>query len=83
MKILLHILNSVVSTVMRLLNIILITSTLIFATVLTGIVSAEKPNIYCYEEDMKGYICFETRKVCENERENDVLADSKCYQSAE
>ena len=62
---------------------ILLALTLIFATVLTGIVSADSPNIYCYDEDMEGYICFETQKDCEIERENDVLADSKCYKSTE
>ena len=65
------------------LNVFLITSAVIFATVLTGIVSAATPNIYCYDEDMEGYICFETRNACENERDNDVLTDSKCYKSAE
>lgn len=68
---------------MRVLNVFLITSAVIFATVLTGIVSADKPNIYCYDEDMEGYICFETRKVCENEQKNDILADSKCYVTRE
>ncbi|HZA70325.1 MAG TPA: hypothetical protein VE548_11560 [Nitrososphaeraceae archaeon] len=68
---------------MRVQNMILLALTLIFATVLTGIVSADSPNIYCYDEDMEGYICFETQKDCEIERENDVLADSKCYKSTE
>jgi hypothetical protein len=68
---------------MRVLNIVLIISTAIFATVLTGIVSADTPNIYCYDEDMEGYICFETQKVCENEQKTDILADSKCYVTRE
>ncbi|HVE37539.1 MAG TPA: hypothetical protein VNA18_05025 [Nitrososphaeraceae archaeon] len=64
---------------MRVPNIVLIISAAIFATVLTGIVSADKPNIHCYDEDMEGYICFETQKICEIEQKNDILADSKCY----
>ena len=68
---------------MRVLNFFLITFAVIFATILTGIVSADKPNIYCYDENMEGFICFETRKVCENEQKNDILADSKCYKSTE
>ena len=73
----------VLTPVMRVLNVFLITSAVIFATVLTGIVSADKPNIYCYDEDMEGYICFETQKVCENEQKNDILSDSKCYVTRE
>ena len=78
------ILNYVAPTsVLRVQNIILLTLALIFATVLTRIVSADTPNVYCYDEDMEGYICFESQKVCEVERENDVLADSKCYTAKE
>lgn len=50
---------------------------------LTGIVSAGKPNTHCYDEEMEGYICFETQKVCEIEQKNDSLADSKCYVTTE
>ncbi len=68
---------------MRILNVFLIISTFIGTIVLTGIVSAATPSIYCYDQDMEGFICFETKKVCENEQKNDLLAESKCYNSTE
>ena len=68
---------------MTVLNIFLITSAFIFTIVLTGIVSAATPNIYCYDEDMEGFICFETQKECEIERDDDVMAESKCYKSTD
>ncbi len=46
-------------------------------------VSAAPPNIYCYDEDMEGFICFETQKECEIERDDDVMAESKCYKSTD
>jgi hypothetical protein len=48
----------------------------------TGIVSADSNNVYCYDEDMEGFICFETREECEIEQRND-LAESRCYESEE
>lgn len=67
-------LNSILSVY----NIIWLISVVMCATVITGIVSADTPTLYCYDEDMEGFICFETQDSCEIERENDVLANSKC-----
>ena len=41
------------------------------------------PNLYCYDEDMEGYICFDTLNSCEREQKDDVLAESECYESKE
>ncbi|HKQ21467.1 MAG TPA: hypothetical protein VJS91_05470 [Nitrososphaeraceae archaeon] len=68
---------------MTVLNILLIISAFIFTIVLTGIVSAAAPNIYCYDEYMEDFICFETQKECESERDDDVMAKSKCYKSTD
>ena len=66
---------------MRVLNIVLNISGFILTIMLTGIVSADTPNIYCYDDDMEGYICFETQKVCEIEQKKDLMAESKCYKA--
>jgi len=42
-------------------------------------VEADSHNVYCYDEDQEGYICFDTCKMCENEQKNDLTAESKCY----
>ncbi|HJU79629.1 MAG TPA: hypothetical protein VJ599_08725 [Nitrososphaeraceae archaeon] len=54
-----------------------------FATVVTGIVSADTPTLYCYDEDMEDFIYFETQDSCEIERENDVMANSKYHEFTE
>jgi hypothetical protein len=61
----------------------LLTSVAILTFVLTGIVSADSHNDYCYDEDMEGFICFETLKVCEMEKKDDLTAESLCYESQE
>jgi hypothetical protein len=38
------------------------------------------PADYCYDQDMEGYVCFETFRICEKEQNNDLLAESKCYE---
>lgn len=38
------------------------------------------PADYCYDQDIEGYICFETSKMCEKEQRDDLLAKSKCYE---
>ena len=33
---------------------------------------------YCYNQDMEGYICFETRNACEAEQSSDMMSISQC-----
>ena len=40
--------------------------------------SAGSDGEYCYDQDMEGYICFDTLKKCENEQMDDLLAESSC-----
>lgn len=68
------------TSVLRLLKTILITPAAIFATMLTGVVSADSHNVYCYDEEVEGYICFNTLKECKNEQKNDLTAESQCYE---
>ncbi len=42
-------------------------------------VDANSHIVYCYDQDMEGYLCFETRKMCEKQQRNDLLEESKCY----
>ena len=44
---------------------------------------SDSHNIYCYDEDQEGYICFDTLKKCKNEQKEDVTAESRCYESQE
>jgi hypothetical protein len=68
---------------MRVLNIILLTFVAIFATMLTGVVSADSHNGYCYDSENGGPFCFEDRHACEVEQKNDVMADSWCSEQTE
>jgi hypothetical protein len=68
---------------MRVLNIILPTFVAIFATMLTGVVSADSHNEYCYDSENRGPFCFEDRHACEVEQKNDVMADSWCSEQTE
>jgi hypothetical protein len=68
---------------MRVLNIILPTFVAIFATMLTGVVSADSHNKYCYESEDGGPFCFEDRHACEVEQKNDLMADSWCSEQKE
>lgn len=63
---------------MRVLYITLLTSMAIFATMLTGFVSADSHNVYCYDSENGGPFCFEDRHACEEEQKNDMMADSLC-----
>jgi len=50
---------------------------------LTGTVSASITDDYCYDQDLEDTFCYGTQKVCENERKNDLMAESKCYKAIE
>ena len=67
---------------MRVLNITWLTYVAIFATMLTGVVSADSQNVYCYDSDNRGPFCFEDRHACEVEK-NDLMADSLCSEQTE
>ena len=68
---------------MRILNLILLASAVIFANMLTGTVSASIPDDYCFDQDLEDSLCYETKKACEKERKNDLMAESKCYKAIE
>lgn len=68
---------------MRVLNITVLTSVVIFATMLTGVVSADSHNVYCYDSENGGPFCFEDRRACEVEQKNDLMADSLCSEQTE
>jgi hypothetical protein len=68
---------------MRVLNLILLVSAVIFANMLTGTVSASLSDDYCYDQDLEDSLCYETQKACEKERKNDLMAESKCYKAIE
>jgi uncharacterized lipoprotein YehR (DUF1307 family) len=40
----------------------------------------DMPGNFCYNQDMEGYICFDTLKMCEREQTEDLLAESECYE---
>lgn len=62
---------------MKVLNIILLT---LFASMLTATVSASLSDDYCYDHELEDSLCYETQKVCEIERKNDLMAEGKCYE---
>ena len=68
---------------MRVLDIILPTFAAIFATMLTGVVSADSHYEHCYDSENGGPFCFEDRHACEIEQKNDVMADSWCSEQTE
>ena len=68
---------------MRVLNITWLTYVAIFATMLTGVVSADSQNVYCYDSENRGPVCFENRHACEAEQKNDLMADSLCSEQTE
>ncbi|HEX5921326.1 MAG TPA: hypothetical protein VFY55_06070 [Nitrososphaeraceae archaeon] len=55
----------------------------VFATMLTGVVSADSHNVYCYDSEKGGTFCFEDLHACEVEQKNDVMADSWCSEQKE
>ena len=63
---------------MKVLNIILLTLSVIFASMLTATVSASLSDDYCYGHELEDSICYETQKACEIERKNDLMAIGKC-----
>jgi hypothetical protein len=50
---------------------------------LTGTVSASISDDYCFDQDLEDSLCYETKKACEKERKNDLMAESKCYKAIE
>ena len=68
---------------MRVLNITLLIFVAIFTTMLTGVVSADSRNVYCYDSENGGPFCFEDRHACEVEQKNDLMADSLCSEQTE
>ena len=68
---------------MRILYIAFLPSVAIFATMLTGVVSADSYNVYCYDSENGGPFCFEDRHACEVEQKNDLMADSLCSEQTE
>ena len=68
---------------MRLLIVLLITSAFIFSNMLiaTATVSASISDDYCFDHDLEDSLCYESQKACENERKNDLMAESKCYKA--
>jgi len=49
------------------------------ANIPTGVVSASTDEVYCYDNDVGGPFCFETREACAIEHVHDLTADSQCY----
>lgn len=68
---------------MRVLNITVLTSMVICASMLTGVVSADSHNVYCYDSENGGPFCFEDLNACEVEQKNDLMADSQCSEQME
>ena len=68
---------------MRVLNLILLASAVIFANMLSATVSASIFDDYCYDQDLEDSLCYETQKKCEKERKNDLMAESKCYKAVD
>jgi hypothetical protein len=48
---------------------------------LTATVSADIFDDYCFDHDLEDSLCYETKKACEKERKNDLMAESKCYKA--
>ncbi len=68
---------------MRALNITVLTSVVIFASMLTEVVYADSHSVYCYDSENGGPFCFEDLNACEVEQKNDLMADSLCSQQTE
>ena len=68
---------------MRVLNAILLASAIIFVNMLTATVSTSISGDYCFDHDLEDSLCYETKKACEKERKNDLMAESKCYNAIE
>ena len=72
-----------VALVLKILITILLPTIIVLAFTAFGDVSGSTNNLYCFDDDMEGYICFDSRRECEKEQMNELLADSKCYKSKE
>ena len=68
---------------MKGLNIILLASVVILSNILIATVSATIPDDYCFDQDLENSFCYETQKACEIERNNDLMAEGKCYEAIE
>ena len=66
---------------MKVLNIFLLTLSVIFASMLTATVSASLSDDYCYGHQLEDSVCYETQKACEIERKNDLMAIGKCFKA--
>jgi hypothetical protein len=66
---------------MKVLNIILLASVIILSNMLIATVSASISDDHCFDHDLETSFCYETQKECENERENDLMAEGKCYRA--
>jgi len=66
---------------MKVLNTILLASSVIFANMLTATVSASISDDYCFDHELEDSLCYETQKACEIERKNDLMAEGKCYKA--
>ena len=62
---------------------ILLASVVIFSNILTATVSATISDDHCFDQDMENSFCYETQKACEIERNNDLMAEGKCYEAIE
>jgi len=65
-------------TLLKLQYIALLVSVVSFANIPTGVVSSTD-EVYCYDNDVGGPFCFETREACAIEHVHDLTADSQCY----
>jgi hypothetical protein len=68
---------------MKGLNMILFTTLVILSNMLTATVSASIPGDHCFDQDLENSFCYETQKQCEIERNNDLMAEGKCYKAIE
>jgi len=66
-------------TLLKLQYIALLVSVVSLANIPTGVVSASTDEVYCYDNDVGGPFCFETREACAIEHVHDLTADSQCY----
>jgi hypothetical protein len=59
-----------------LLSIAIITISLVYLNVVDA--GSENKKYFCYDQDMEGYVCFDTLKDCEKEKGNDLMALGPC-----
>lgn len=66
---------------MKFLNMILLTTLLIFSNMLIAAGSPSISDDHCFAQDWENSFCYKTKKECEIERKNDVIAEGKCYKA--